>query len=71
MTHKEFKRLGSVIWGPGRGWQKTFAQEIGVSSQSVSNWLNGRYAMPVLVQKYIELKQEVIELTTENEKDLL
>jgi len=56
MTNKELKKLALEIYGPRRGWQKAFAEEIGVSEQTVSNWMSGRYPVPLLVQKYLEIR---------------
>lgn len=55
MTPNEFKVLGADLWG-GRGWQSRLAEELEVSSQTVSNWATGRTRLPRMLHLYIRLK---------------
>ena len=56
MTRQEFKKIGKKIWWDGRGWQRAAALDLGVCTQTVSNWCQGTNSLPCWVELVIEKK---------------
>jgi DNA-binding transcriptional regulator YdaS (Cro superfamily) len=57
LTHKTFEKKIKRMFRT----QRKAAEALGVTQQSVSHWCTGRYAVPTIIEKFMQCLEEAKE----------